>query len=124
MTRRQPDPPTVAQAAKRAAEAADPTGEDADIGDFLARLEDDDEPVTAVAGLSDRIEEARRAVDPEGDVPAVTMAAAVANYLAYRREQRDDSREDLLRLAARAEFEGGHPPPEVADWLSVQGVDA
>lgn len=77
-----------------------------------------------MAGLSDRIEEARRAADPEGDVPGVTMAAAVANYLAYRREEASDSRADLLRLAARAEFDGGHPPAEVDDWLRAQGVDA
>ena len=83
---RHPDPPTVAAAARRAADTVDPGGEDADVGAFVAHLEDDDEPVTAVAGLSDRLEEARRAADPEGDVPAVTMAAAVADYLAYRRE--------------------------------------
>jgi hypothetical protein len=122
--RRHPDPPTLAAAAQRGAEAADPTGEEADVGAFAAHLEDDDEPTTAIAGLSDRIEEARRAADPEGDLPAVTMAAAVANYLAYRREEGSDSREDLLRLAARAEFDGGRPPAEVADWLREQGVDA
>jgi hypothetical protein len=124
MTRRQPDPLTVAAAAHRGAEAADPSGADADVGAFAAHLEDDDSPLTAVAGLSDRLEEARRAADPEGDAPAVTMAAAVANYLAYRREEASDDREDLLRLAARAEFEGGHPPEEVAGWLRAQGVQA
>ena len=122
MTRRNPDPPTVAAAARRGAEAVDPSGEDADVGAFVAHLEDADEPVTAVAGLSDRLEEARRAADPEGDVPAVTMAAAVANYLAYRREETSEGREDLLRLAARAEFDGGRPPEEVADWLQEQGA--
>ena len=122
MTRRNPDPPTVAAAARRGAEAVDPSGEDADVGAFVAHLEDADEPVTAAAGLSDRLEEARRAADPEGDVPAVTMAAAVANYLAYRREETSEGREDLLRLAARAEFDGGRPPREVADWLEEQGA--
>ncbi len=121
---RHPDPPTVAAAARRAADTVDPGGEDADVGAFVAHLEDDDEPVTAVAGLSDRLEEARRAADPEGDVPAVTMAAAVADYLAYRREGTSEGREDLLRLAARAEFEGGRPPEEVANWLRGQGVEA
>ncbi|CAN5584231.1 hypothetical protein BH24ACT24_BH24ACT24_00870 [soil metagenome] len=89
---RHPDPPTVAAAARRAADTVDPGGEDADVGAFVAHLEDDDEPVTAVAGLSDRLEEARRAADPEGDVPAVTMAAAVADYLAYRREGTSEGR--------------------------------
>jgi hypothetical protein len=124
MTRRQPDPLTVAAAAQRGAQTVDPSGQDADVGAFVAHLEDDDEPVSAVAGLGDRLEEARRAADPEGDVPAVTMAAAVANYLAYRPDEASDSREDLLRLAARAEFDDGHPPAEVADWLAEQGVDA
>jgi len=121
--RRHPDPPTVASAALHGAEAVDPSGADADVGNFVAHLEDDDAPVTAVAGLSDRIEEARHAADPEGDVPAVTMAAAVANYLAYRRDEASGSREDLLRLAARAEFDAGHPPDDVEEWLRAQGVD-
>ncbi len=119
----EPEPLTVADAVKRAAEVADPSGVDADIGDFVLYLEDSDEPITAVANLSDRLEEARRSVDPEGDLPAVTMTAAVANYLAYRRDELDDRPEDLLRLAARAEFEGGQPPDEVADWLVAQGVE-
>ena len=118
----EPEPLTVAQAVQRAAEVADPRGVDADIGDFVLYLEDADEPITSVADLSDRLEGARRSVDPEGDLPGVTMTAAVANYLAYRRDQLDDRPEDLLRLAARAEFDG-EPPDEVADWLAAQGVE-
>lgn len=119
----EPEPLTVADAVQRAAEVADPSGVDTDIGDFVLYLEDADEPIAAVADLSDRLEEARRNVDPEGDLPGVTMTAAVANYLAYRRDELDDRPEDLLRLAARAEFEGGQPPDEVADWLAAQGVE-
>ncbi len=119
----EPEPLTVAEAVQRAAEVADPSGVDADIGDFVLYLEDADEPITAVANLSDRLEEARRSVDPEGDLPGVTMTAAVANYLAYRRDALDDRPEDLLRLAARAEFEGGEPPDEVAEWLAARGVE-
>ncbi len=119
----EPEPLTVAEAVQRAAEVADPTGVDADVGDFVLYLEDADEPITAVANLSDRLEEARRSVDPEGDLPGVTMTAAVANYLAYRRDELDDRPEDLLRLAARAEFEGGEPPDEVAEWLAARGVE-
>lgn len=121
--RRQPDPPTVAGAARRGAQVADPSGEDAVVGDFVAHLEDDDAPIAGLAGLGDRIEEARRVADPEGDVAAVTMAAAVAHYLAYRRDESTDTREPLLRLAARAEFAGGHPPAEVEQWLRAQGVE-
>ena len=118
----EPEPLTVAEAVQRAAEVADPSGVDADIGDFVLYLEDADEPITAVGNLSDRLEEARRSVDPEGDLPGVTMTTAVANYLAYRRDQLDDLPEDLLRLAARAEFQG-QPPEEVADWLADRGVE-
>lgn len=118
----EPKPLTVAGAVQRAAEVADPSGADADIGDFVLYLEDADEPITAVADLSERLEEARRSVDPEGDLPGVTMAAAVANYLAYRRDQLDDRPEDLLRLAARAEFDG-EPPDEVTEWLAAQGIE-
>ncbi len=119
----EPEPLTVVEAVQRAAEVADPSGVDADIGDFVLYLEDADEPITAVANLSDRLEGARRSVDPEGDLPGVTMTAAVANYLAYRRDQLDEGPEDLLRLAARAEFEGGEPPDEVAEWLIARGVE-
>ncbi len=118
-----PEPLTVTEAVQRAAEVADPSGVDADIGDFVLYLEDADEPITAIANLTDRLEEARRSVDPEGDMPGVTMTAAVANYLAYRRDELDGRREDLLRLAARAEFEGGQPPDEVAEWLAGRGVE-
>jgi hypothetical protein len=49
------------------------------------------------------------------------MAAAVASYLAHRRDEVSDDRESLLRLAARAEYDD-HPPAPVADWLNAQGV--
>ncbi len=117
----QPEPPTVAQAVRRAIEVCDPEGEDADLGDLLAWFEDADEPVTAVAGLDERLTEGVRAIDPEGDNPPVEMARAVALYLAYRRDEIGDDREHLLRLAARAEYRG-HPPEAVRDWLADEGV--
>jgi hypothetical protein len=49
------------------------------------------------------------------------MAVAVATYLAFRRDELDDDREELLRLAARAEYDG-HPPDNVRAWLDQQGV--
>jgi hypothetical protein len=48
--------------------------------------------------------------------------AAVATYLAFRRTEIERDREELLRLAARAEFDG-HPPEPAADWLADQGVE-
>ncbi len=58
--------------------------------------------------------------DPD---PALTMAAAVATYLAFRRDEVDDDPQDILRLAARAEFEDDLSP-EVGDWLALRGVEA
>ena len=65
--------------------------------------------------------EAAGALDPEGDIPSLQMAAAVATYLAFRRDQLDDDPDEILRLASRAEF-NGNPPPAVANWLDEQGV--
>jgi hypothetical protein len=65
--------------------------------------------------------EATGALDPDETDPALAMAAAVAVYLAHRRDELDDDREHVLRLAARAEFEG-EPPPAVASWLDAQGL--
>jgi hypothetical protein len=49
------------------------------------------------------------------------MAAAVATYLAFRRDEISDDDDDLLRLAARAEY-GDDPPAELRDWLRDAGV--
>ena len=119
----EPQPPTVAQVVQRAAQVCDPPGENADVADLLVRFEDSDEPVSSAVDLEQRMAESVAAIDPDGDEPALLMTAAVAVYLAHRRDQLDGDREDLLRLAARAEFEGD-PPPEVADWLAAEGVSA
>jgi hypothetical protein len=50
------------------------------------------------------------------------MVVAVATYLAHRRDEMDDRREEILRLAARAEF-SGEPPEPVRDWLADEGVE-
>ena len=117
----QPEPPTVAEVVHRAAQVCDPPGQNADVADLLVRFEDSDEPVTVVPDIEQRLWEAVGVLDPDGDEPALAMAAAVAIYLAHRRDQVDDDRESLLRLAARAEFDGD-PPPYVADWLAAEGV--
>ena len=113
--------PTVAEVVHRAAAVCDPDGEDELIAEFVLVFEDSDEPVTALEER-DRtfFEAAERA---EGTLPAagVEMTAAVATYLAFRRDEIGDEDEDLLRLAARAEY-GEHPPDEIADWLRDAGV--
>ena len=117
----EPEPLTVAAVVHRAAEVCDPSGQSADVADLLVRFEDSDEPVTVVPDIEQRVWEAVGVLDPDGDEPALAMTAAVAIYLAHRRDQVDEDRESLLRLAARAEFDGD-PPPYVADWLAAEGV--
>jgi hypothetical protein len=119
----EPRPVSLAQLVKRAAEVVDPADEDATIGEFEELFEDADEPARALLEetLDERVEEAVRRLDPEGDLPQVAMAAAIVRYLAHKPGETRDDREHLLRLAARAEYQGD-PPPVVADWLVDQGV--
>ena len=60
-------------------------------------------------------------MDPQDEDPAVMMAIAVATYLAFRRDEMGDDPGDILRLAARAEF-NGNPPDNLRAWLDAQGV--
>ena len=46
----------------------------------------------------------------------------MAVYLAHRRDELEDDPVDVLRLAARAEF-NGNPPANVANWLDEVGVE-
>jgi hypothetical protein len=116
------DPPTLADVVHRAAEVCDPNGANDGVTDLLGRFEDRDEPVTAEADVEEEIAEAKGAIDPQDEDPAVVMTAAVATYLAFRRTEIDRDPEELLRLAARAEFDG-HPPGDVRAWLAERGVD-
>ena len=113
--------PTVFEVVKRAVEVVDPDG-DQGTEDLLVRFEDRDEPV---AGLEDtvhgQIDEAVGAIDPDEADPAIQMAGAVATFLAFRRSEIADQRETLLRLAARAEFDGS-PPQHIVAWLESEGV--
>jgi hypothetical protein len=118
----EPQPLTLADAARRAAEACDPVDENDAVGDLLRRLEDRDEPITAVADLEEQLAEVKGGVDPQDEDPAVMMMAAVIIHLSHRRDEvgADDSR--LLQQAARDEFDG-HPPENVRDWLRDRGVE-
>jgi hypothetical protein len=117
----EPSPPTLFQIVHRAVEACDPQGANDGAAQLLERFEDRDEPVTALADLEETLLEAKGAIDPQDEDPVVVMAVAVAVYLAHRRDEIGAPREELLRLAARAEYDG-HPPPEVAGWLADEGV--
>jgi hypothetical protein len=117
-----PQPITLFEIARRAVEISDPTDSDARLGDLLAQFEDDDEPVTAVENLEERVAIAVEGVDVEIDDPAVSMAAATILYLARRRDEVHDHPSKILRLAARAEFKGD-PPEPVVEWLADRGVE-
>jgi hypothetical protein len=117
----EPDPLRVSDLVRRAVEICDPADEDAALGDFERALEDDDRPVTAVENLEEHLAIVVEGIDSEGENPAVSMAVAVVLYLAHRRDEVDDDPDDILRLAARAEWKGD-PPDAVVDWLAARGV--
>jgi hypothetical protein len=103
---------TVSDLVRRAAAIVDPGGDDAAVAELVTRFEDDDEPVR---GVLDTLEE-RLAWGVDED-PPVVMAQALVLYLGHRLDEYDDHDEtELLRLAARSEFDG-HPPEPVAAWL-------
>lgn len=117
----EPEPVTVAHVIHRAVEACDPNGEDADLDAVLTRYEDADEPVTAVADFEQRLAEATGSLDPQAESPVLQVAAAVAVYLAHRRDELGADPDELIRLAVRSEMEG-HPSPVVGDWLVERGL--
>jgi hypothetical protein len=102
---------TISDLVRRAAAIVDPDGDDAAVVELVTRFEDDDEPVR---GVLDQLEE-RLAWGADEDAPIV-MAQALVLYLAHRIDEIDDDPEELLQLAARAEFDG-QPPEPVTAWL-------
>jgi hypothetical protein len=118
---REPDPITLFEVVKRAVEVCDPPGDDPRLGELLERFEDDDEPVTAIQNLEERVAIAVEGIDVEIDDPAVSMATAAILYLAHRRDELHDHPDKILRLAARAEWKGD-PPDQVVEWLAERGV--
>lgn len=113
-------PPSLSEVVRRAVEVTDSTGRYG-TGDLLRYVEDSDEPVTAHADIETELAELKGRVDPQDEDPAVMMAIAVATYLAFRRDEIDEDPDDILRLAARAEY-NGNPPDNVRAWLADQGV--
>jgi hypothetical protein len=118
-----PDRPvTLFEIVKRAVDIVDPDDDDPDMGQLEEVFEDADEPVTGIENLEERVALAIEGIDNEVESPAVSVAAATILYLAYRRDELDDDPEDVLRLAARAEWRGD-PPESVRNWLADRGVD-
>jgi hypothetical protein len=119
----EPDPVTLAQLVHRAAEITDPDGADADVTELMQRFEDADWPVSGILeSIEQRMAEAAGTLDPQEDSPGLQVAAAVAVYLAHRRDELDEDPVHVLRMATRAEFDG-KPPANVANWLQSAGIE-
>src|SRR3954469_14755422 len=117
----EPQPLSLADVARRAVQICDPQDADAVLGHYLVQFEDADEPITAIQNLEERIALAAEGVDADVDDSSIAVANAVILYLAHRRDEFDDEPDDILRLAARAEWRGD-PPEAVRDWLADRGV--
>ncbi len=115
--------PTVAELVRRAVEICDPEDREEALGRFEQQLEDDDEPITAVENLEERLALASEGADYEIEDPAVSVATAVVLYLAAKRDHGEGVRDprELMLLAARLQWHGD-PPADVADWLAGRDV--
>jgi len=119
----EPQPVTLAQLVHRAAEITDPEGADDDVVQLTLRFEDADWPVSGILeSIEQRMAEAAGTLDPQEDSPGLQVAAAVTVYLAHRRDELDENPDHVLRMAARAEFDG-KPPANVAQWLETAGIE-
>jgi hypothetical protein len=119
----EPQPVTLAQLVHRAAEITDPEGADDDVVQLAQRFEDADWPVSGILeSIEQRMAEAAGTLDPQEDSPGLQVAAAVAVYLAHRRDELEENPDHVLRMAARAEFDG-KPPANVAQWLETAGIE-
>ena len=110
---------TVSELVRHAVETCDPDGRDPLLGRLEEQFEDDDEPVTAVENMEERLALAAEGADYELDAPAVAVASAVVLYLAAKGGTADYDRNprELIRLAVRAQWRGD-PPAYVVDWLA------
>ena len=119
----EPDPITLAQLVHRAGEITDPEGADDDVTQLMLRFEDADWPVSGILdSIEQRMAEAAGTLDPQEDSPGLQMATAVTVYLAHRRDELEEDPVHVLRMTARAEFEG-RPPAHVAEWLETAGIE-
>ena len=117
----EPTPVTLSQVVRRAVEVCAPAGATSPgLDELFEAFEDADEPISGVLDIEARLDEVLGEVDPEAE-PEVAMARAVIVYLAHRRDELEAEPEDLLQLAARAEFHGA-VPPGVEGWLTQQGA--
>lgn len=116
----EPQPVTVAEVVRRAVEVCEDSSSEG-LDELLVRFEDDDEPVSAVGDIEERLNRVLGPPEFDDDDGAVAMARAVIIYLAHRRDELGADAVELLRLAARAEFHN-EPPEAAARWLADHGI--
>jgi hypothetical protein len=110
--------PTVADVVRRAVEICDPDDVDQTLGHLEQQLEDDDEPVTAVENLEERLAWALEGADYDAENPAVAVASAIALYLsAHPGDIESGDEEGITQRAVRAQWRGD-TPDYVDSWLS------
>jgi hypothetical protein len=117
----EPRPVSLAEVVRRAARIVDPDDEDAIIGDFQQAFEDDDEPVAGLEDVQARVADVLSQLDPAVNNGSLSVAGAVTVYLSYRRDELHEDPRELIRLAARAEW-NDEPPAAVTDWLDDHNV--
>jgi hypothetical protein len=108
---------TLSDLVRRATAIVDANAVDDAVTNFYARHEDDNIPVRSIL---DELEE-RNDWGADED-PSVVMAQAVVLYLAHRLDEVDDDPDEILKLAARSEFDGS-PPEPVEAWLAGNGIE-
>jgi hypothetical protein len=113
--------PTVSDLVRRAVEVSDPAGDDEALSRFEEQLEDDDEPITVVENLEERLALAAEGADYDIEDPAVSVATAVVLYLSSERGHASYDRDpgELIQLAVRSQWHGD-PPTAVSDWLAAR----
>jgi hypothetical protein len=99
-----PESVTLFEVVKIAVAAVDPPGSPA-LDDFFSRFEDADEPLggDGAERIAQRIAEEAGKVDPQEEDPVVQDAAAIATYLAFRRDRVGAPPDKLLAAARKAE---------------------
>jgi hypothetical protein len=108
---------TLSDLVRRATAIVDANAVDDAVTNFYARHEDDNIPVRSI------LDELEERIDWGADEdPSVVMAQAVVLYLAHRLDEVDDDPDEILKLAARSEFDGS-PPEPVEAWLAGNGIE-
>ena len=112
--------PTVSEVVRRAVALTDPAGDDVAVRAFEESYEDDDRVATTAEDLGGELQSVAGGIDPEGDSPAVSVAAASAFWLVTNYDQSHE-RAHVLVEATRLCL-GDPPPGGVEEWLADQGV--